>query len=263
MDLKHRQTIILGDCKEVLKTFENECIDVVVTSPPYNIGIKYNSYEDKKENYLEWLYEIFSEVKRVLAKDGSFFLNIGSINSNPWISFDVAQKLRDIFVLQNHIIWCKSISITENQSYGQYKPVISERFLNHTYENIFHFTKTGNVKLYRKAIGVPYVHKINLTFPTVTEDCRCRGNVWFIPYETIQTKKDRGNHPAVFPRKLVEMCLKLHGFNENTIVCDPFLGTGTTLVVCNELGCKGVGIEIDKKYYDYSIERLGKTSSRI
>jgi len=262
LDIK-KQIVIHGDCYNVLKSFQNESIDIFITSPPYNIGIKYNSYNDNRQDYLEWLHNIFSEIKRVLSTTGSIFLNIGSINSNPWISFDIIQKLRDLFILQNHIIWCKSISITDSQSFGQYKPINSERYFNHTFENIFHLTKEGNIKLNRKAIGVPFVDKINLNSPGVIEDCRCRGNVWFVPYETIQTRKDRGDHPATFPKKLVENCIKVHGYSENTIVCDPFLGTGTTVVVCREIGCKGIGIEIDKKYFKYATERLRNTLIQI
>lgn len=251
------QTIICGDGLEVLKTFEEKIIDIVVTSPPYNIGIDYNTYKDKKERdqYLMWMKEIFVEVKRVLKDDGSVFLNVGSTNINPWVSFDVAQTLRDLFVLQNHIMWIKSISIGD-ENYGHYNPVNSKRFMNNMHEDIFHFTKTGDVDIYRKAIGVPYKYKVNLEAITVTEDIRCRGNTWFIPYETIHSKTQKGNHPAIFPKKLAEWCIKLHGYNKDSVVLDPFLGSGTTLIVTKTLGCKGIGIEIDQQYFDYALQKI-------
>lgn len=255
-----KQRIINGDCQVVLKTFKDEFLDNVITSPPYNIGIKYNIYKDdlSKENYLSWLHKVFSEIKRVLKLNGSIFLNVGSTNTEPWVAFDVANTLRDLFVLQNHIIWIKSISINE-ESHGHYKPINSDRYTNHMFEHIFHFTKTGKVPINRKSIGVPYKYKVNLKAVTVTEDIRCRGNTWFIPYNTIQTKQDRGDHPAVFPKKLVEWCIKLHGFNSDTIVCDPFLGSGTTLLVTRKLKCKGIGIEIDETYFDYAYNSLIST----
>ena len=256
-----KQIIVHGHCEDVLKTFQDKSIDLFITSPPYNIGIKYNDYKDSRKDYLEWLYEIFLEVKRILKDDGSLFLNTGSISSNPWISFDIIQKLRSLFVLQNHIIWCKSISISKTKNFGQYKPINSNRYLNHTFENIFHLTKDGINIIDRLSIGVPFVDKINLNTKTgnINGDLRCIGNVWFIPYETIQTKKDRGTHPAIFPKKLVENCLKLHGYNENTIVCDPFSGSGTTLVVCKELMVKGIGIEQDIKYVSHTKTRLNNS----
>ena len=83
---------------ESLKTIEDKTVDVVVTSPPYNIGIKYNKYKDKKphEQYLEWIYDIFVQLKRVLKDDGHIFLNMGYTNKDPWISMEVAIKLKDI-----------------------------------------------------------------------------------------------------------------------------------------------------------------------
>jgi len=255
----NNQKIINDDCLKILKKLSNDMIDILVTSPPYNIGIKYNMYEDtlSSQNYLYWIHEVFAEVKRVLKEKGSIFLNVGSTNSKPWIAFDVANNLRDLFVLQNHIIWIKSISINED-SYGHYKPINSKRYTNHMFEHIFHFTKRGDVEINRKAIGIPYKYKVNLNAITVTEDIRCRGNTWFIPYDTIQTKSDRGDHPAVFPKKLVQWCIKLHGYDKNTIICDPFLGIGTTLLVSQEMGCNGIGVEIDKKYFKYACNNMGK-----
>ena len=255
----NNQQIILGDCLEVLKDIQNRTIDIVITSPPYNLGIKYNSYNDIKSQsyYLAWLRSIFAHIKRVLQDDGSVFLNVGCSNKNPWKSFDVAQTLRDLLILQNRIIWVKSISI-DNVTHGHFKPINSERFTNHTFEEIFHLTKRCDVKINRTAIGVPYTDKSNLKRKKNSIDLRCRGNCWYIPYETINRKSQKGEHPAVFPKQFVEWCLKLHGYNENTIVCDPFLGSGTTLAVAKRLGIKGIGIEIDTKYFDYSCRRLSE-----
>ena len=69
------QNIIEGDCIEILKTIKDNSIDIIITSPPYNIGIKYNQYKDtlKREEYLTWLNNVFKEIKRVLQYNGSFF----------------------------------------------------------------------------------------------------------------------------------------------------------------------------------------------
>ena len=82
-------------------------------------------------------------------------------------------------------------------------------------------------------------------------DMVCGGNVWFIPYKTVQSKAEKYYHPATYPDLLVEKCLRLHGnLSSETLVVDPFVGIGTTLKVCHELGIKGIGIEVDKKYYE-------------
>ena len=106
-------TFILGDCLEALKQHHDNSVDLVVTSPPYNIGLNYNKYKDKKprEQYLEWIYDIFVELKRILKDEGHIFLNMGYTNRDPWISMEVVLKLKGLFTLQNNITWVKSISI--------------------------------------------------------------------------------------------------------------------------------------------------------
>ena len=212
---------------------------MIVTSPPYNIGLKYNKYKDKKprEQYLEWIYDIFVELK-VLKDDGHIFLNMGYTNRDPWISMEVALKLKDILVMQNKITWVKSISIGEGEedTYGHFKPINSERYINVTNEDIYHFTKKDNTKINREAVGVPYKwkcnlidrktgkHRINKKTGLPVEDKRCKGNSWFIPYDTITSKKERGEHPATFPEGLVEHCIKISNVKEG-VVLDPFIGS--------------------------------------
>ena len=90
-------------------------VDVIVTSPPYNIGVKYNSYNDEieREEYLGWLNDWASIVKQYLNSDGSLFLNIGSKPSDPLIPFQVLDVMKDHFKIQNVIHWIKSISIQQ------------------------------------------------------------------------------------------------------------------------------------------------------
>jgi site-specific DNA-methyltransferase (adenine-specific) len=251
--MKHK--IITADCLEYMKTMKNQTVDVVCTSPPYNIGIPYHTYHDKKprDAYISWLKDIGIEIARLLKPSGAYFLNMGSTNIDPWIEIDVATSLRDIFVLQNHITWVKSISIRED-TFGHFKPISSKRFLNQNHESIFHFTLDGNVPIDRLAIGVPFMDKSNIARRQHTQDKRCAGNTWFIPYETVKSKKQKFDHPAGFPVELATRCLKLHG--TEGVVLDPFLGAGTTLVAADRLGWTGIGIDIDKQYTDTSIERL-------
>jgi site-specific DNA-methyltransferase (adenine-specific) len=260
---------ILGDCIEELEKLDDNSISVVVTSPPYNIGLKYHKYKDKKprEQYLEWLYDIFTQLKRILKDDGHIFLNMGYTNKDPWISMEVALKLKDLFVMQNKITWVKSISITDKaeDSHGHFKPINSNRYINVTNEDIYHFTKTDDICVNKKAIGVPYKWKCNLKSRStgeIKEDKRCKGNSWFIPYKTVQDKKEKGYHPATFPEELVEHCIKLTDIKEG-VVLDPFIGSGTTIKVAknlteknNEYCLSGIGIDIDDMYINYCNERM-------
>jgi site-specific DNA-methyltransferase (adenine-specific) len=262
--------LLHGDVLLMLKTLPDKSFDCIVTSPPYNIGKNYgNLVNDKKpmNEYLIWIKDIFHECKRVLKDDGSLFINLGYSNQYPWIAMDVAQKLREDYVLQNQIIWVKNISI-KNDSYGHFKPINSNRYLNNTNEMIYHFTKTGDVPVERLAIGVPYVYKCNLKSrkdkEKVKPDLRCRGNTWFIPYETIQNNKtERGGHPASYPVELAETCIKLCLGDKKGNVLDPFIGTGTTLVAAKKLGLEGVGIDINQNFLKFSEERLKDTSSYV
>ena len=249
--------IIHGDCLTELQKMPSEIADVVCTSPPYNIGKKYSGYSDNLENeeYLRWLFDVGSEIKRIMKPQASFFLNVGSTNTQPHIAMDVCQTMRKLFILQNNIVWVKSITVNGVSS-GHFKPINSKRFMNHNHESVFHFTKEGNVPLDRLAIGVPYTHKSNVTrWKGEQKDVRCDGNVWFIPYKTVQSKKEKFNHPAGYPVELVKRCIKLHG-QPHPLVIDPFLGAGTTLVACRDLGVAGIGIELDESYCRISRQRL-------
>jgi site-specific DNA-methyltransferase (adenine-specific) len=142
----------------------------------------------------------------------------------------------------------------EKINIGHYKPINSKLYLNNLHEYIFHFTKNKDVTIDKLAIGVPYADKGNIKrWKNVKADVRDRGNIWYIPYDTVQEQKE---HPAMFPNKLPEMCIKLHGYNENTIVLDPFLGAGTTCIVAKRLGCKYIGFDIDEKYIKLAKSKL-------
>ena len=250
------QTILIGDCAVLLEDLPDSSVDIVVTSPPYNIGLPYKSYDDGGERtaYLGWMRAISISLKRVLKDDGSFFLNIAGTNSDPWIAADVASGMRDIFALQNSIVWVKSISI-DDDSFGHFKPIRSRRFLNHTHETIFHFTKEGRTPIDRLAVGVPFKDKSNIARFGHAQDRRCAGDVWFIRYQTIQSRRERHHHPAPFPVELPERCIRLHG-RRNATVLDPFLGIGSTLVAAQALGCTGIGMEIDRDYAEAAAWRL-------
>jgi site-specific DNA-methyltransferase (adenine-specific) len=162
--------------------------------------------------------------------------------------------MRDLFALQNSIVWVKSISIGE-ESVGHFKPVNSRRYLNHTHEHVFHFTKEGQNPVDRLAVGVPFKDKSNIARWGHAEDRRCAGDVWFIPYQTIRSKAQRDHHPSPFPVELPGRCIKLHG-KERATVLDPFLGVGATLLAAQRLGCRGLGIEIDAGYAEAAAWRL-------
>ena len=255
---------------------EPRSVDVVVTSPPYNLGIKYKTYKDNapREDYLAWSETWFAEVARVLAEEGSFFLNIGGMPSDPSGPFEILTRALKFFKLQNVIHWVKSVAIekkdvgnypgiTADVSVGHYKPINSPRFVNDCHEYVFHLTSTGKVVLDRLGVGVPYQDKTNIArWKGVKKDVRCRGNVWFIPYKTINSRALERPHPASFPVKLPDMCIRLHGLSRTKLVLDPFLGIGSSAVAAVRLGVKFVGFELDREYFDVSCDVLKENARK-
>jgi site-specific DNA-methyltransferase (adenine-specific) len=264
-----RNKIYCMDCLQGIPKLHNASVDVIVTSPPYNIGKPYRSYHDVKPRaeYLNWMEMIATQCLQKLKEDGSFFLNVGGKPTDPWIALDLADRFRRHYTLQNTIHWIKSIAIpkedvgnypaiTDDIAVGHYQPVNSARFLSNCHEYIFHFTKTGAVPLDQLAIGVKYQDKTNIgRWKKASQDLRGRGNTWFIPYETIQTAR---SHPTVFPVKLPKMCIQLHGIKKGMLVLDPFMGTGSTALACQNLGVEYIGFEIDKTYVAIAQQNLLK-----
>ncbi|MGI6294581.1 MAG: DNA-methyltransferase [Armatimonadota bacterium] len=268
--------LYLGDCVAGMREhIPDGSVDVVVTSPPYNLGVQYNGYDDtqSREQYLAWMSEWAGEIDRVLTEAGSLFLNVGSKPTDPLVPFQLLDVMNQHFSLQNVIHWVKSIAImkdevgdypgiTQDIVVGHYKPINSGRFLNDCHEYIFHLTKHGKTPLDRLAIGVPYQDKSNVTrWANGGSDLHCRGNTWFIPYETIQSRDKERPHPATFPIELPARCIRLHGVERTRLVLDPFLGIGSSAIACASLEVPFVGFELAPDYFQESCERLAAVTS--
>lgn len=296
--------IHLQDCVEGMMALPEKSVDIVATSPPYNLGIEYGTYKDNKprQEYLQWLDSVFAAVKHCLKDNGHFWLNVGYSNIDPWVGMDVAQVARDHFVLQNNFTWVKSITI-DNVTTGHFKPINSNRFANPTWEHLFHFTKTGSLPCDKLAVGVPYMWDCNLDttgrlrgriakkmgFVNIKDfnanatdqqrqqfeaevdaklakqkpkaDSRCRGNSWFVPYDTIANReKHRGSHPATYPVALIENCIRFSGVTEGVLV-DPFMGSGTSAIAALKCGLDYIGFDIDADYKAFAEDRIAEHES--
>jgi len=263
-----KTTLICGDAHAELRRLEPKSVDVIVTSPPYNIGKKYGrKYDDSidRDRFKAWCADWILQFALLLKDDGSLFLNIGSTPANPMLPYEIAALCSQAFKLQNVFHWVKSITLDHNPKYnlsaGHFKPINSKRFVTDLHEFVFHFTRSGDVELDRLAIGVAYADKTNLKRwkHTGGRDLRCRGNIWFIPYETRNGVQD---HPAPFPLKLATNCIKIHGFKAATVL-DPFMGCGTTGVAAAKLGCREfIGIEIEPKYFARARQVIVREAAR-
>lgn len=286
--------LIHGDCIAGMESLEAGTVEVAVTSPPYNLGVRYSTYEDARKwtDYLDWSLRWAAGVKRVLRDDGALFLNVGGSPSQPMLPHLLALKFSELFRLQNTFHWIKSITVNPPDgreiSAGHFKPIQSGRFVNDCHEYIFHFTKTGTVPIHRRAegVGVAYADKSNIarwkhTRGTTGDgdgateaaagpglDRRCRGNTWFIPYETIQSRDRDRPHPATFPAALARRCLQLHGVSgeraSGAVILDPFLGIGNSALAARECGAgRFLGFEIDAGYLAIARERLRAVGASV
>lgn len=290
-----------GDSLEFMASMEEGSVDVIATSPPYNLGIKYGEGVDdgrSRSDYLGWTAAWLDAAWRVLSPRGSLFLNMGSKPTNPLGPEQVLLVAVDptligsgrrtpAFFLQNKFCWAKSVTVRvkarketihaaaakagltvgqarallrairevegekgEERTVGHAKHIQSDRFVNDTWEVVYHLTKSCDVDVDRlaKGLGVPYEDKANLSrWKEARErgDLRCRGSVWMVPYETIQSREeDRGGHPATFPQRLAELCFLLHGKDRIRLSLDPFSGIGSSSAAAAKVGVpRHVGVE--------------------
>lgn len=243
-----------GDAIDELLKLPPDSLDLVVTSPHYNVGTDYGDFKDDQPRgeYLLQMGTLAVALASRVKPEGSLFLNISGKPTDPWIAHDVANAFREEFVLQNEIHWIKSISLEDGRTIGQFRPINSDRYVNTCHEFIFHFTRDGKVPLDRMALGVPHTDPSNLgRWKSAGEHgLHCRGNCWLIPYETRQGK---GLHPCVFPETLPDWCLKLHGLppeplRDGFMMCDPFNGLGATAVVAAYYDLDYIGFDLNADY---------------
>jgi site-specific DNA-methyltransferase (adenine-specific) len=252
-------------------------VDCVVTSPPYNLAVRYGAYNDDRPRaeYIRWVGAAADAVDRVLSPAGSFFLNLGAPPTDPWMPWDVAREVGSRFRLQNVLHWVKSIAIdrelagkesglTRDLAVGHYKPLNSRRFLHSGHEYIFHFTRHGDVELDRLAVGVAYQDASNVArWRSSGANRRCRGNTWFLPYRTIRFRAKDRPHPAAFPVELPERCYRLHGTSRIRLAVDPFLGIGASAVAALRLGLPFVGFDVDADYLATATRVLEQEGARV
>ena len=214
----------------------------VVTSPPYKSEDGF-SYE---------LIDKMSEQLELIDYGGPTWINFGDVASDPFRPFRVAE------VVQNHncllsliqtIIWVKN----------HRHPRQGHRTFDCTHEYIFYFNDlvdTSPIDRTAQYVGVPYKDKSNVgRYAEV--DIHCPGTVWYIPYDTVQSSPQK-HHPYEFPVGLPLRCIDA-SFPKDEIgyVLDPFVGSGTTLLACQQLGIRGIGIDTDYNCIKKAKQRLG------
>jgi len=222
---KMKNKIIQGDCLEEMNKLEDNSVDLVVTSPPYNIGIEYgDSFLDTKplEEYKKWILEVYMQLFRVIKKGGLVCINVGN-QRNSGLPHHTYFLLKEAgFDIIKEIFWYKGLYYIQG-------------------ETIFVCSKGKEYnKYYQKGDGF----YSNGQFSTV----------WEMRYKTGESKKKLG-HNAFFVKQLPYNFIKINT-KEGDVVLDPFMGSGTTGVACAELRRKFIGIELNKEYIKIAKARI-------
>jgi len=233
--------------EDFLKTesLENDSVDLIVTSPPYNVDIKYNSHDDKMdyESYLEFSSKWIKKAFDLAKSSGRFCLNI-PLDKNKGGQQSVYADLTTIgkeigWKYHSTIIWNEQ-NISRRTAWGSWMSA-SAPYVIAPVEVIVVFYKDQWKK------------KENHRVSDITRDefLEWTNGVWNFSGES----KKRIGHPTPFPVELPRRCIKLFSY-VGDVVLDPFLGSGTTLIACAENGRIGIGFEIDKNYCELAKKRL-------
>lgn len=235
---------IINDDILTTKEVIDNSIDLVVTSPPYNVDIKYNSHNDRLsyKKYFEFSEKWMSRCFDFLKNDGRFCLNV-PLDKNKGGHQSVTADLTTIakkvgFQYHSTIIWNEG-NISRRTAWGSYMSA-SAPYVIAPVEVIIIFYKKYWKKLHRGKSDI-----------TKHEFMDWTNGLWTFSGES----KKRVGHPAPFPVELPKRCIKLFSYVGDTVL-DPFLGSGTTLIATYLHGRKGIGVEIDKKYCQLAIRRL-------
>ena len=251
MSLKHKDFSIIND--DILNTNEikSNSIDLIITSPPYNVEIDYNSTNDNLnyEKYLSFCSGWMSKCFNLLKPDGRLCLNVPlTVNKNGSkpLGSDLIQKAIEIgYQYKTIIIWNKN-HIPTRTAWGSWLSASAPSVIPHI-EIIIVFYKDQ-------------WKKINKGESTIKKDefVKWTNGLWTFAGE----KKKNIKHPAPFPLELPDRCIKLFSYKTDLIL-DPFVGSGTTLISAYKNNRKCIGVEIDKQYYELAINRFSNTEIQI
>jgi adenine-specific DNA-methyltransferase len=247
-----RAVVFPGDCLDLLRTVPDEAIQLVVTSPPYNIGKEYEK-KLKLEAYIAQQAAVIRECVRVLSPRGSICWQVGNhVDRGAIVPLDAV--LYPVFSelglkMRNRIIW--------HFEHGLH---CTNRFSGR-YETIIWFTKNDNYTFHLDPIRVPqkYPGKKHFKGPNAGEYSsnplgKNPGDVWIIP-NVKSNHVEKTEHPCQFPVELIER-LVLSMTIEGDWILDPFLGTGTSIIAAIRHSRRGAGAEVMPKYVELARSRI-------
>lgn len=260
--------ILQGDCRELLPTLPADSIDLIITSPPY-ADCRKNTYGGvPHDKYVEWFRPVGAELLRVLKPSGSFILDIKE---------NVVKGERSTYVIELILALRKLGWLGIDEYIWHKKNAVPGKWPNRfrdAWERLLHFTKSRRFEMYQDAVRVSAAESTKLRSRHLSANDRHRcasrtqsgfnrnpsrwvGKEMVYPSNVLYLATESGNkkHSAVFPEALPEWFIKLFTL-PGDMVLDPFLGSGTTGVVCRRQNRRFIGIEILPEYVDLARERI-------
>jgi len=237
--------VICGDVLEELASIPSNSVHLAVTSPPYNVGIRYDRYSDEREytEYRLWLRDVWKELFRVLVRGGRFALETAptSIADFRPIHTDLTNDARAVgFEFRAEIIWYKQNMTAPRTAWGSFRsPAHPHVIPSWEYVNILH-------KQDWKLAG----DKMDIDIDP-QEFVEWSDAIWLIPPATSKP----GGHPAAFPEELIERVVRFFSFRGQTVL-DPFGGTGTVAAVAKRTGRHFISIDHSREYCGLAQKRV-------
>lgn len=262
--------LFLGDSRERLKLLDDNTVDLIVTSPPYADQRKDTYGGISPDKYVEWFLPISEELLRVLKPTGTFLLNIKEKvvkgERSTYVMELIIEMRKQGWLWTEEFIWHK-----KNSFPGKWP----NRFRD-AWERLLQFNKDRKFNMYQEEVMVPMGDWAKSRLKNLSETDKIRDNSkvgsgfgknisnWLDrdkAYPTnvlhLATECSNKNHSAAFPEELPEWFIKLFT-KEKDIVLDPFMGSGTTLIVANRMRRNSIGIEIVPEYYDMVKQKLNQ-----
>jgi site-specific DNA-methyltransferase (adenine-specific) len=260
--------ILVGDSAEVLKYLDSESVDLIVTSPPYadQRSTTYGGISPKK--YVDWFLPISAELIRVLKPDGTFILNIKEKVVNSERSTYVLELILEM--RKQGWLWTEEFIWHKKNCYPGKWP---NRFRD-SWERLLQFNKSKHFKMYQEAVMIPMGEWSKARLKNLSNKDKTRDNSqvgsgfgknisnWLdrtMAYPTnvlhLATECSNKNHSAAFPEELPEWFIKLFT-QESDLVLDPFMGSGTTLIVANRMRRNSIGIDVIPEYCEMARKQV-------
>lgn len=244
--------LCLDNCMDLLANLPDETIDLITSSPPYNIGKEYENRSPLKI-YLGEQSKVLAECYRVLKKTGSIFWQVGSYSYKGTLTpldikfFPIFEEMGMLPI--NRIVWLRQHGL-------QAKNKLSCR-----HETILWFAKSMDYKFNLDNIRVPQKYQNKKHYKGVNKgklschpDGKNPGDVW--AFRNVKhNHEEQTIHPCQFPEDLISRII-LSVTDHNDVVFDPYMGTGTVPMAAKEHQRHYLGTEIEKKYYDVAVRRL-------